>query len=72
MCIEVQSRVLNADTAFQLAPLPPHLLPIPHVPLSRRTRLTFLRPTLIMLLSPLKSSSDITLHPEENQTLTVA
>lgn len=78
MFTKVQSRVLNADRAFQVIPLPPHLLPTPllhpyHHLFQRQTRLTFIRPKLIILLSHLKSSSDITLHPEKkNQSHTMA
>lgn len=79
MFTKVQSRVLNADRAFQVIPLPPHLLPTPllhpyHHLFQRQTRLTFIRPKLIILLSHLKPSSDITLHPEKkkNQSHTMA
>lgn len=72
MFTKVQSRVLNADRAFQVIPLPPHLLPTPllhpyHHLFQRQTRLTFIRPKLIILLSHLKPSSDITLHPEKKK-----
>lgn len=70
MFTKIQSRVLNADRAFQVIPPPPHLLPTPllhpyHHLFQRQTRLTFIRPKLIILLSHLKSSGDITLHPEK-------